>query len=428
VAVDGATSDIICERTNALEMGTKEDMSNSSYRWVIVAAGGLLGCVAIGAMFSLPVFLLPISRDTGWSVTGVSSAMTIGFIAMALASMAWGALADRIGPRPVVLIGSVALAASLVVTSRATTLIQFQLSFGLLVGAAIAAIFAPMMACVTGWFDTHRSLAVSLVSAGMGMAPMTMSPLAAWIVSIYDWRASLLIIAALAASLMIPAALLVRRPPALESKNAVASQEEPQSGMSLGQAIRSPQFIILLLTNFFCCATHSGPIFHTVSYAVSCGIPLIAAVSIYSVEGLAGMGGRVAFGILGDRLGAKRVLVFGLLFQAFGALAYAFVRELSAFYAVASLFGFIYAGVMPLYAVIARENFPLRMMGTVIGGTAMAGGLGMATGPLAGGLIFDAFAGYTWLYVGSWGIGVGAFLIALTFRPFPREQPQAVPA
>jgi MFS family permease len=404
-------------------------MSNSIYRWVIVAAGGLLSCVAIGAMFSLPVFLLPISRATGWSVTGVSSAMTIGFVAMALASIAWGTLADRVGSRRVVLIGSVALAASLALASQAASLIQFQLIFGLLVGGATAAIFAPMMACVTGWFDTHRSLAVSLVSAGMGMAPMTMSPLAAWLVSTYDWRMSLLIIAALAASLMIPAALLVRRPPALDRKNAVACQdEEPQSVMSLGQAIRSPQFIILLLTNFFCCATHSGPIFHTVSYAVSCGIPMIAAVSIYSVEGLAGMGGRVAFGILGDRLGAKRVLVFGLLLQAFGALAYAFVRELGAFYAVAALFGFIYAGIMPLYAVIARENFPLRMMGTVIGGTAMAGSLGMATGPLAGGLIFDTFASYTWLYVGAWGIGIGAFLIASTFRPFPKDQRETVPA
>src|SRR5687767_2210555 len=69
----------------------------SSYRWVIVAAGGLLGCVAIGAMFSLPVFLLPISQETGWSVTGVSSAMTIGFLALAVASMLWGALSDRWG-------------------------------------------------------------------------------------------------------------------------------------------------------------------------------------------------------------------------------------------------------------------------------------------------------------------------------------------
>ncbi|RZS89206.1 putative MFS family arabinose efflux permease [Phyllobacterium myrsinacearum] len=402
-------------------------MTNASYRWVIVAAGGLLGCMAIGAMFSLPVFLQPIARDTGWSVTGVSGAMTIGFISMASASMLWGNLSDRFGARPVVLTGSVLLTASLALASRATSLVEFQLIFGLVVGAATAAIFAPMMACVTGWFDTQRSLAVSLVSAGMGMAPMTMSPLAAWLVSIHDWRTSMLIVAGVAAAVMIPAALFVRRPPAADAGSAQALQSaEPQSSMSLAQAIRSPQFIILLLTNFFCCATHSGPIFHTVSYAVSCGIPLIAAVSIYSVEGLAGLGGRIVFGILGDRLGAKRVLVGGLLIQAFGALAYVFVQELAGFYAVAAVFGFIYAGVMPLYAVLARENFPMRMMGTIIGGTAMAGGLGMATGPLAGGLIYDTFASYEWLYIGAWAIGIGAFLIALTFRPFPQARP--VPA
>jgi len=235
----------------------------------------------------------------------------------------------------------------------------------------------------------------------------------------------MLIIAGIAAVAMIPAALLIRRPPALADRTAAATIEgEPQSDMTLAQAVRSPQFIILLLTNFFCCATHSGPIFHTVTYAVTCGIPLIAAVTIYSVEGLAGMGGRIAFGLLGDRFGAKHVLVFGLLCQAFGALGFLLARELTTFYAAAAVFGFIYAGTMPLYAAIARENFPLRMMGTVIGGTAMAGSLGMATGPLAGGLIYDTFANYTWLYVGSWGMGIGAVLMALTFRPFPKDRPK----
>src|SRR5437764_167966 len=409
----------------------RNGMNNSRYRWVIVAAGGLLGCVAIGGMFSLPVFLQPITLDTGWSVAGVSSAMTIGFLAMALTSMAWGTLSDRLGPLPVVLTGSIVLAASLALASRASSLVEFQFIFGLLVGGATAAIFAPMMACVTGWFESHRSLAVSLVSAGMGMAPMTMSPLAAWLISNHDWRTSMQILAVVVAVIMIPVALLVRRPPALESDHsALSGGGAVQSDMSLSQALRSPQFIILLLTNFFCCATHSGPIIHTVSYAISCGIPMIAAVTIYSVEGLAGMGGRIAFGLLGDRFGAKRVLVLGLLAQAFGALGYVFVRELAAFYAVAALFGFIYAGTMPLYSVLARENFPLRMMGTIIGGTAMAGSLGMATGPIAGGLIYDTFASYAWLYIGAWGMGLGAFLMAMCFRPFPKmkAKAEAVPA
>src|SRR5947208_2399870 len=218
-------------------------MENSRYRWVIVAAGGLLGCVAIGGMFSLPVFLQPIARDTGWSVTGISSAMTIGFLAMAFSSMIWGTSSDRFGPLPVVLTGSVVLAVSLGLASLATSLVVFQFVFGLLVGAAGAAIIVPMMACVTGWFDTHRSLAVSLVSAGMGMAPLTMAPLAAWLVSSLSWRTTLEILAAVAALLMIPAAFLVRTPPALvDARPALAA--DPQSGMSISEALRSPQFVV----------------------------------------------------------------------------------------------------------------------------------------------------------------------------------------
>ena len=404
-------------------------MTHSRYRWVIVAAGGLLGCVAIGGLFSLPVLLQPIARETNWSITGVSSAMTSGFLAMALTSMIWGTLSDRFGPLPVVLTGSIVIATSLALASRATSLLAFQLIFGLMLGGATAAIFAPMMATVTGWFDTHRSLAVSLVSAGMGMAPMTMSPLVAALVSHHDWRTSMQILAAVVAGIMIPVSLLVRRAPALEGGASTRSGEAgTPPEMSLKQALRSPQFIILLLTNFCCCATHSGPIIHTVSYAITCGIPMLAAVTIYSVEGFAGMFGRIAFGIAGDRFGAKRVLVAGLLVQAFGALAYVFARELAAFYAVAALFGFVYAGTMPLYAALARENFPLRMMGTVIGGLAMAGSLGMASGPVAGGLIYDTFASYAWLYIGSWAVGLGAFVIAMTFRPFASAEGQTAPA
>ena len=117
-------------------------MTNSSYRWVIVAAGGLMGCVAIGAMFSLPVFLPPISQDTGWSITGISSAMTFGFLAMALREHrlghAFGSL--RAAPDGAAGIGH-PWPRALALASRATSLIEFQLVFGLLVGGATAAIF-----------------------------------------------------------------------------------------------------------------------------------------------------------------------------------------------------------------------------------------------------------------------------------------------
>ncbi len=399
-------------------------MEQGNYRWVIVGVGGIIFCVAIGTMFALPVFLIPMAEDTGWSRTGISSAMTIGFLTMALGSVMWGTLADRVGPRPVVLAGSTLLALALAICSISPSLLVFQLVFGLGAGLGCSAIMTPMMAAVTGWFDTHRSLAVSLVSAGMGIAPMTMSPLAEQLLANYGWRHSYLLLALIAAGIMIPLSLLLQRPPALQrASNTAQTSPQDENEMTMRAAIRSPQFIILLLTNFFCCATHSGPIFHTVSYAMICGIPALAAVSIYSLEGLAGLFGRVGFGLLGDRLGAKRVLVAGLLVQAFGALGYFYAHALFEFYAAAALFGFVYAGIMPLYSVLARENFPLRMMGTIIGGTSMAGSLGMATGPLVGGWIFDTTGGYGWMYISCFGMGIGAFLIAMLFRPFPKPAP-----
>jgi MFS family permease len=354
--------------------------------------------------------------------------MTIGFLAMAVSSLFWGGLSDRFGPRNIVLIGAVLLIASLYFSSLATSLLAFQILFGLVGGLAVAAFFAPLMAAVTGWFDTHRSLAVSLVSAGIGIAPVTMTPLAAWLVATYDWRFSMQVLALVAAVFIIPTTFLLRRPPALErqpvSLGAAAAPETTddvdKSTMTVREALTSAPFIILALTNFFCCATHSGPIFHTVSYAIACGIVPVVAATIYSVEGITGMFGRIGFGVVADKLGAKNVLVWGLLLQAVGALGYFFSTTLWMFYAAAGLFGFIYAGIMPLYAVLARENFPLRMMGTIIGGTSMAGSLGMALGPVLGGWLYDTTGSYGGLYLTSFAMGIGAFLIAMTFRPFPK--------
>jgi MFS family permease len=392
------------------------------YGWVIVGVGALMGCVAVGAMMSLAVFLQPITEATGWSRTGVSSAMTLGFLVMGAAGFAWGALSDRYGTRPVVLAGAVLLGLGLVLASRAASALEFLLAYGVLVGVSAGSFFVPMMAAVTAWITRHRSLAVSLVSAGVGVAPMTVSPFAAWLLQSTDWRSAQLTIGLLAWALLVPAAFFVRAPPAAagDAREASAANEAPP--MRAGEALRSMPFIVLAATFFACCATHAGPIFHTISYAVACGLPIMTAVSVYSMEGLAGLGGRVVLGVLGDRHGAKRVLVAGLLIQALAAGSFVFARSPGEFYAVAAVFGFAYGGVMPLYAVIAREYFGQQIMGTVLGAAAMVSSLGMALGPSLGGWIFDSAGSYTWLYIGSFGVGLGAVAIALAFpRPTSRR-------
>ncbi|TPM30935.1 MFS transporter [Mesorhizobium sp. B2-3-4] len=398
---------------------------NHSYRWVIVAAGALMSCVAIGTMFSLAIFLEPMALDTQWSRAGISSAMTLNFLVMGLGGFAWGALSDRFGARIVVAIGAVLLGLALVLASRAGSLLTFQITYGVLVGLAASAFFAPMIALTTAWFDTNRGLAVSLVSAGMGVAPMTISPFARWLITAYEWRTAMFDIGLLAWVLLLPAVLLVRQPPKPAAADAAATPVADGAGLTVGQALRSPQFIVLGLTFFACCAAHSGPIFHMVSYAMLCGVAPMAAVSIYSVEGLAGLGGRLLYGVLADRLGVKPVLIAGLAIQAVVIAAYLSISQLDQFYMLAIIFGATYGGVMPLYAVLAREYFGQRILGTVFGAATMLSSLGMALGPLAGGMIFDAYASYHWLFIGSALIGLGAAGIAIAFPPLPRRALQA---
>jgi MFS family permease len=401
-----------------------------SYRWVLVAIGALVTCVAMGAMFSLAIFLEPIATSTGWSRAGISSGMTVNFIAMGIAGFAWGAANDRFGSRIVVLCGTVILGLGLVLASRATTLLEFQLVYGVLVGIASGAFVTPMIAATTGWFDKNRALAISLVSAGIGVAPMTISPFARYLISTYEWRSAMLMIGLFAWAVLLPAALFVRnapQPPALAPGAPAAAGPQDDLWVMARQAFRTPQFLVLAGTFAACCAAHSGPIFHMVSYATLCGVSAMAAVSIYSVEGLAGLFGRLLLGVLADRYGIKLVLTTGLMVQALAIGSYLYVSKLEEFYLLAIVFGTAYGGVMPLYAGLAREYFGQAIIGTVLGAATMISCVGMAFGPFIGGWLFDTYHDYRWLFIGSMAVALGAVAISLAF-PSPGPAKQLQPA
>ena len=392
---------------------------SKNYGWVIVAAGAVITCVAMGALFALPVYLQPMAADTGWTRAGISGAMTIGFIVMGIAGFGWGALSDRIGARPVVLMASVLLGAGLILASRATELWVFQFAYGALVGAAGGAFFAPIISTTLSWFDKHRSLAVSLVSVGGGIAPMVITPFAAFLIQSYGWRSAMLSIAIGALVIVIPTSFLIRRAPeAAEGPapavNAGPVERKPSAAWS---ALRTPQFIVLASVAFLCCAAHSGPIFHTVSYALICGATAMGAAAIYSVEGVAGLFGRLIFGVAADRFGVRRVIVAGLALQAVGIYAYIYLTQIDQFYMLASVLGLAYGGVMPLYSVLARDYFSQKVMGTVLGAATMTMSLGMAFGPVGGGWLFDTFGTYHWLYIASAAIGLAAAAMARAFPP-----------
>ena len=386
------------------------------YGWIVVAASATIVCVALGCLFALGVFLAPIERAMGWSRGAISTVALLNWIAMGLGSFFWGALSDRIGGRGVAVGGGFLLGLGLVLASQAQALWQFSLSFGFLVGFAAGAFYAPLTATTTKWFTARRGLAVALVSAGIGLGILIVAPLARALTSAWDWRVAMLVLGDLAWLVIVPVALLLREP----ATGAVASDDaEPAArrDYTTREVLAAPQFWAIALTHFACCAAHSGPIFHMVTHAMDQGVAKMTAATVLSMSGLASVLGRIATGMIADRVGAKPTLVAGLALQAFIVALYLLAHDAGAFYLLAVVFGVAYGGVMPLYALVTREYFGEKVMGSAYGAVFLISTLGMGLGSFAGGWIFDHLGSYAWLYVSSAAIGVMAGVLALTFRP-----------
>jgi MFS family permease len=389
------------------------------YGWIVVAVSAAIVCLGMGCLFALGVFLVPIERAMGWSRGAISTVALLNWIAMGLGSFFWGALSDRIGARGVAVGGGFLLGLGLVLSSQTQALWQFYVTFGFLVGFAVGAFYAPLTATTTRWFSARRGLAVALVSAGIGFGILLIAPLARALTSAWDWRVAMLVLGDLAWLVVIPVALLLREP----GTGAVSGADAAgASGAGTGhefttrEVLSAPQFWAIALTHFACCAAHSGPIFHMVTHATDQGVTAMAAATVLGVSGLASIAGRVGGGLLADRFGAKPALIAGLALQAVMIFGYLFARDLGAFMALALVFGTAYGGVMPLYALVTREYFGEKVMGSAYGAVFLISTLGMGLGSFAGGAIYDRIGSYTWLFLGSFAIGAMAVVLAFTFR------------
>ena len=388
------------------------------YGWVIVAVGVVVGCVGMGGLMSFGVFLLPMADALGWSHAGISTGSTLAFLSMGVGGFLWGRLYDRYGARVVVFLGGVLQGLGLVLASQAQSLPLFLVAYGMVVGLGVGAIYVPLTAATASWFTRHRSLAVSLVSAGLALGTTLVAPFARWLIVTHDWRFAMCALGLMTWTITLPAALLLRPAPDIVSRFATAHSATvaERADMNVVQALRTSVFWSLALANFACCAAHSGPIFHMVSYAAVCGVAPLTAATVLGAAGLAALSGRIICGLLADCMGTKYTLVACLALQAVAIALYLPAHDLRTLYAVSMLFGFSYGGAMPLYAILVREYFPAAIMGSVFGIVAMISTLGMALGAPLGGWLFDRFGGYGWLYAASSVIGVAAALIAITVR------------
>jgi len=386
-------------------------------RWRLLAAAMVIVGVAMGALFSLGVFLAPIQTSTAWSRADISAVALLAWVTLGIGSFLWGALSDRTGPRVVIVVGGLFLGLGLVLASRVDTLWQFMLAYGVLVGLAVGAFYAPLTTVVSKTFTTNRGLAIGLVSAGAGLGNFAVAPLVRWLITQYDWRTAMLLLGDLAWLTTIPLAFAIRDTPAgHETSTTAAVTEAGGPDLPLADIARSPQFWLIALTHFACCVAHSGPIFHMVANATDHGVGMMTAAVVFGLAGLASIGGRIFTGLVADRLGSKRTLIAMLSLQAPAILLYVVARGTASFYLLAVLFGVAYGGVMPLYALLTREYFGQRAMGGAYGAIYMLQAIGMGLGAFGGGWIYDRLGGYAWAFAAAAAIASLAVISALPLR------------
>ena len=394
------------------------------YGWIVLAASVGLIAVGTGTIFSLAVFLRPLEEEFGWTRSLISGIAFVNWVIFGLGSFGWGALSDRIGARRVVGAGAAILGAALVLSSQVRTAGELYAAFGILGAIGASAFYVPLAATATRWFTARRGLAMGIISGGMGLGIFLVPPTARALITAVGWRATFALFGGLAWVVgVVGLRYLVDRPAdrGLRSYGAdddarSARPAAPDRGMRPVEALRQPVFWGVALVHFGCCAAHSGPIFHMVAHAMDLGVPKMAAASMLGLSGATSIAGRLSSGILADRFGAKPALVGMLALQAAILSTYLYADGPGSLFAVALAFGVAYGGAMPLYALVAREFFGERVVGTTFGGIFLISCIGMGLGAYGGGVLYDHLGTYWTLHLGSTLIGAAAVAVALALR------------
>ncbi len=366
------------------------------YGWVMVAVGFTLSALAFGGLGMVGVFLVPLSEEFGWSRGATAFGYTSISLASAAAALAWGFVIDRYGSRGPALVAMLAMGAALLALSTTQSLWQFYTYYVIFGGLGFAAIGAPLAANIGFWFEHNKGLAIGLMAAGGAVGQGVIPFIARLIVSQSDWRTAYLVIGLSYFVIGLPLALLVRESPVRLAALA-GSMAAKAAEAALPLAPREAMGWIAVAV-IFCCICMAVPIVHLVPLLTDQGWQPETAVGAFMVLMLAGGFGRVAGGMLCDRIGAIQGYLIASITQTALVIWFPHLSNLFGVYAVAAVFGFGYSAVMSSILVTARTLVPARLAGRIMGVVTMFGMFGMGIGSYLGGVFFDLTQAYVWSY------------------------------
>ena len=378
------------------------------YGWVIVASCTLLLATAYGISFSFSVFFSSLQDEFAWSRATTSSLFSLYLLLTGLFSIIGGRFSDKYGPKVVVMVLGTISGLSLVLTSKVESPWQLFLSYSVLLSLGAGAMYIIVMSTGSRWFLKKRATALGIIGAGANLGTVIIAPVCAWIIHTYHWRSAYMIMGIVAWLIILPTALLLKKGPSEIGANIdgdpVLKETEPANTTAVGEfslreALKTRNFWLFFLIWFSYSFCLHMVISHMVPRVQDTGMTPIRAAATLSLMQAVAIPSRLLAGFIADKVDKRAIAIFFALLITLAMFWLVAADMAWMFYLFAVIFGLSYGGIDPPVIALVGDVFGLRKVGEIMGILMISWGLGSATGPYIGGLIFDFTGSYQLAFI-----------------------------
>ena len=394
------------------------------YGYIVVGAALLIILLTYGARLSFGVFFKPMLSELGWSRTLLSGAMTLAMLMQGIWGILVGRLNDRFGPRFLMTLCCFLLGLGFILSSQIHYPWQLYLYFGVITGMGMGGVFVALLSTVARWFVRRRGAMTGIVLIGIGVGTLVVTPVSNWLISVYDWRLSYVILGSVVLVVGIVASQFLRRDPSHMGLVPYGYNEGPEKqsapvieGLSLKEAFYTGQFwmasIIFLCLGYIIFAINV----HLVPHITDLGISATTAANILAISGGAQTIGGIVLGGAADKIGNRQVLLISFVLLTASMLCLVLFTTINMFYLFVVIYGLGIGGGGAMEPTIVAELFGIKSHGLILGVMSFIFTVGGAVGPVLTGYIFDVNGSYRPAFVVCTAIGIAGIILSVILRP-----------
>ncbi len=411
--------------------------------WIVLGAVTVCMMAGSGLRSVFGVYIKPMEAEFGWGRGALSGAAAVSLLLLGAAGPLVGRLADRWGPKRVILVSLLALGAGSIGASFVQQIWHVYVTTGLLMALGAGGVAMTTGSTVTArWFEARRGVAMGIAAGGMSAGQLVVIPLAAALTIWFGWRASFLWLGVgLLLSVLPLALLLVRNDPEERGLRpygatgpvqtaAQAAAVQTAGRVPVLEAMRAPQFWLLMATFFVCGYTSNGMVLtHFMPHALEHNFSELQASTALGVMGAMNVLGTIGSGWLCDRFGRRGPLATYYFVRGLSLLFLLYVWDAPSLHLWAAIFGLNYISTVPPTTTLTANIFGRYSVGELSGWIFFSHQVGAALGAALAGWIYEWTGAYTVAFVSAALMGFLAAGMALAIREEPvRSRPVGSPA